>query len=429
MTHFNFRFALNTFIAVLLFLSATGPLQAADTTKVTIGEEYWHNSKLLGAARKYQVSLPERYEGNSRKYPSLYIIDSDFHFLHVASSIKHLTRMGKLPPMIVVGVATLSDFDYVYHTTWQHSNPKEQSAEYGGIKTFNNYISNELIPIIDKAFRTNNQRAVAGYSLGGLFVLNNYLDSTSKFNAFLAMSPSVWFDNMSIVQRFKQIPTISRDVSNLDKAGNKRLFISVANEQGMGVAELVTAIKPKFKDNSNWAFVSIPEENHFSTALPALLKGLEFLAPNYGMDAGELLALGDYNAALNYFESLQQQWGGFQIEWLQAYQFAKYVFWSEQTNKIGEILKSIQSRFPDAHAQIAIQLANGWLKKNQLEKADALIAQVKLAAKKMPEWYKAKADLLTAQGKPELAKALYLRANELAKQSKWSAWEVNGLKP
>lgn len=424
--------------SLLLLVSGTQPVHAADTSKVVIGEEYWHNSKVLNEPRKYQVSLPERYEGTIRKYPTLYIIDSDFHFLHVASTIKHLTRMGKMPPMIVVGVATLSDPDYVFHTTWSidpgtvtntdEAQSNKAKSEYGGIQKFDRYVNSELVPIIDKTFRTNVKRAIAGYSLGGLFVLNNYLNHSTPFSAFLAMSPSVWYDDMSIIQRFKQIPTKSMDDSNITNTHNKPLFISVANEQGMGVTELVSALKVN-PAIDNWAFASIPEENHFSTGLPALLKGLEFLAPDYGKDGGELSALEDYKAVLKYFESLNTQWAGFQIEWLQAYQFSKYVFWSEQTDKISEILNAVHKQFPNSHAQVAIQLANGLIKTGELSKADAIIAQVKLAAKKMPEWYKAKADLLKGQGKPELAKAMYLRAQELAKLNKWSAWEVNGLKP
>ncbi len=433
--------SLLAFLALLLLLvSGSQSVYAADTSKVVIGEEYWHNSKVLNAPRKYQVSLPERYEGTIRKYPTLYIVDSDFHFLHVASTIKHLTRMGKMPPMIVVGVATLSDPDYVYHTTWSigpgtvknedadAAQSNKAQPEYGGIQKFDQYVNSELVPIIDKAFRTNDKRAIAGYSLGGLFVLNNYLNSSSPFSAFLAMSPSVWYDDMSIIQRFKQIPAASIDASNSATTHKKPLFISVANEQGMGVTELVAAIKVN-PAIDNWTFASIPEENHFSTALPALLKGLEFLAPEYGKDGGELAALGDYKAVLKYFESINTQWAGFQIEWLQAYQFSKYVFWSEQTDKISEILNAVHKQFPNSHAQVAIQLANGLIKTGELSKADAIIAQVKLAAKKMPEWYKAKADVLQAQNKPELAKAMYLRAQELAKLNKWSAWEINGLKP
>ncbi len=444
---------INLVSASLIFLLSSVNAVAKSSGDIVIGEAYWHDSKILNEPRKYQVSLPERYEAGGRKYPSLYIIDSEFHFLHVASTIKHLTRMGKLPPIIVVGIVNHSDKDYVYQTTWTlPSEASNKNSEYGGVKSFNKYVSTELVPLIDKSFRTNKQRALAGYSLGGLFVLNNYLETSSPFNAFLSMSPSVWYDDLSIIKRFEKAIRLEQHPLN------DNLFISVANEQGMGVDELVDSIKKSLSANQqsekpfslNWKFVHIPTENHFTTGLPALLEGLEFLAPDYGKDGGELVKLGDYPKVLDYFDSLKTQWGGFEIEWLQAYQFAKYVFWSKQTDKVSEILAEIKKRFPESHTQVALQIATGFIKTKQLDKADDLIATNKRAGQKMPEWFKTKGDLLMAQiaeinsvnSKPATpasstktqllnsqAQTLYSRAIELAKQADWEPWEINGLKP
>ncbi len=107
--------------------------------------------------------------------------------------------MGKIPPMIVIGIANQGQQDYIYQTTWL----SEQNSEYGGAQLFNQYLEQELVPIIKQNYRTNSQQALSGYSLGGLFTTYVMMQKNAPFNAFLAMSPSAWFDDLSIT---KQLP-------------------------------------------------------------------------------------------------------------------------------------------------------------------------------------------------------------------------------
>ena len=64
------------------------------------------------------VSLPENYQETEQRYPTLYMIDGDFQFQHVSMVANNLARMGKIPPMIVIGIANQGNADYVYQTTW-----------------------------------------------------------------------------------------------------------------------------------------------------------------------------------------------------------------------------------------------------------------------------------------------------------------------
>ena len=82
------------------------------------------------------VSLPERYYASERHYPTLYVIDSDFQFQHTSALVTNLSRMGKIPPMIVIGVANQGQQDYILHTTWEAGNNKE----YGGASLFKKYL-------------------------------------------------------------------------------------------------------------------------------------------------------------------------------------------------------------------------------------------------------------------------------------------------
>jgi len=412
-----FRFL---YLLLLTFCIHAFSLKAAEP--LVYGQSFELYSKHFEAPRRYAVSLPERYYLDERQYPTLYVVDADFQFHHVANVVRHLARMGKLPPMIVVGVANQGNADYLMSTTWTVKDSEEfDSTVFGGVDTFNRFLYRELVPQIDKTYRTNNKKALAGYSLGGLFVLQSYLDKDSPFNAFLAMSPSVWYDNYSLVEKYKQ---------NLaTKYFNAPLFVSLANEKGMGVTELVEVLEGAEETISNWQFKQYPNESHYTTALPALYDGLQFLAPDYFVGMGKLMAQTDYMSALDLFEANKSSWTSFHFGWLQSYTFAKYVFASKQTESIDAILAAIKQRFPDSHTQVTIDLALGFNRKGQPEEAKKRLLTVASQAAHLPHWHYQMSLAELALGNEQKAKLSHSQAMAFAKAAKLESWEIWEMEP
>ncbi len=389
---------------------------AAETEKVSksivSGYEYQHSSTIFAEKRRYMVSLPERYLMNKRHYPSLYVIDADFQFQHVSAVVKNLTRMGKIPPMIVIGIANQGSDDYLKTTTW----PDKKDDAFGDAAKLQSYISQELLPLIDKGYRTNKQKALSGYSLGGLFTLYSMMQQDTPFNAFLAMSPSAWFDE-------KSLPTKLAPLLKENKL-HAPVFISLANEEDMGVDKVIEVFKVSAVESLRWQYKHYPDENHFTTALPALYDGLQFLAPNYAIDGTDMLAIGDYKAVLAHFKAQQKNWAGFQFEWLHAYQFAKYMFWSKQIQQVDEILAVIKEEFPESYTLVSIHLANGMNKKKDHAKALQLLNNVKAEGESYPGWHKQMSVYYVSINRQDLAEKHQVLAIELAKRYQFESWEV-----
>lgn len=400
----------------ILTSSLKASANTLDKRPLIDGYQYQHHSRLLAENRRYMVSLPERYHVNQRRYPSLYIIDADFQFQHVSSITKHLTRMGKLPPMIVIGIANQGDADYLKSTTW----PDGKDDAFGGAQQFHSYLKQELLPLIDTQFRTDNQKALAGYSLGGLFSLYSMMQEHTPFNAFLAMSPSVWHDNYSLPSKIE--PLLKQQQLTAP------VFISLANEEEMGVDKLVEVFEQSAPKTLNWQYKHYPNENHFTTALPALYDALQFLAPNYAIDASDMLAIGDYQQVLAHFSQQQKNWAGFQFEWLQAYQFAKYLFWSKQLDKVDDVLKTIKLQFPQSLTNVSIQLAKGFNKKEDYVRVAQLLNSVQAEGKSLPGWHKQMSIYLAKIDKLEQAKKHQDIALQLAQELQLESWEVWELK-
>jgi len=404
-------------LILVLMLSFCSGVMAK--TPLIMGYSDSHISKVFGQERRYMVALPEQYQVNSRHYPTLYIIDADFQFQHVAATVNNLARMGKIPPMIVVGIATQGNQDYLKSNTW----PSEiEGEEFGGAAIFAQYLQQELIPLIEQTYRTNTQRALAGYSLGGLTVMQNLLDETSPFNAFLAFSPSLWYDDYGYKKKFEaQVKNINRH--------NKPLFISLANEQGMGVRPLVELLKNKSLVNFKWQFKEYPKETHYSTALPALYDGLLFLAPDYFIDLDQMMKQKDYLALFALFEAKKSLWTGFNFEWLQSYTLSKYFFASKQSDSIPEALNWIKEHFADSYNEVLINFALGYNKKQQAEQAKNLLLSIEKTSLENAKWHYQIALSYQQLGDNKLASQHHQQALQLAQIQQLESWEYWELEP
>ncbi|KAF5018891.1 hypothetical protein F66182_9110 [Fusarium sp. NRRL 66182] len=80
---------------------------------------------------------------------------------------------------------------------------------YGGASDFLDIIENDIQPYIEDTLFPHaplktSPKALFGHSYGGLFALNALFTKPSAFDTFIAASPSIWFNNESIVREQEQ---------------------------------------------------------------------------------------------------------------------------------------------------------------------------------------------------------------------------------
>jgi len=134
-------------------------------------------STVLGEDRIVLVRTPVGYEANKARYPVLYMTDGDAHMGHTSSTVDFLTGNGRISDLIVVGV---TNTDRTRDLTPVKSTQKNAAGELvfptsGGSDNFLKFFETELIPEIEKEFRVQPYRILAGHSLGGLFVIHTIL--------------------------------------------------------------------------------------------------------------------------------------------------------------------------------------------------------------------------------------------------------------
>lgn len=259
-------------IIVVLLGSASLVAQGQDT-EIVIGATDSIESKLLAETRAYSISLPEGYEETDHKYPVLYFSDGRVHFEVMASTANFLIKNNIIPPLIIVGVHTSShrtrDLTPNLNDSELDPNAWYAKQEPGGADKFLGFLEQELMPHINKTYRTANFKVFSGHSLGGLFSLYAYLTKPNLFDGYIAISPSLWWDNEALVADAKRLVAEK-------KLPAKHLFLAKGNEKGpmdTGLKALIELFEANnFVHTSSELF---DDESHLTVVFNAQYQGLK----------------------------------------------------------------------------------------------------------------------------------------------------------
>lgn len=161
------------------------------------------HSVILGEGREYDVHLPEGYGTDSTaRYPVLYVLDGTSQSGHTATSAALLARIGLIPPLIVVGVPSVNGErrNRDYTPPDMRLDTDRPGGPRGEADRFLRSLQSELLPLIERTYRTTHPRMLAGWSRGGLFVVYSEVAAPALFDARFAHSPALWRESDLIVE-------------------------------------------------------------------------------------------------------------------------------------------------------------------------------------------------------------------------------------
>jgi predicted alpha/beta superfamily hydrolase len=172
---------------------------------IVLGEVQEIESSILKEKRIVNIYLPEGYNSkDSLKYPVIYLLDGavDEDFIHVVGLVQFCSFewVNQIPKSIVVGVTTADRRrDYTFPTSIQEDKIKYPSS--GHSEEFILFIEKELQPCIEQKYLTNNRKTLIGQSLGGLLATEILIKKPQLFNNYIIVSPSIWWNNASILNQ------------------------------------------------------------------------------------------------------------------------------------------------------------------------------------------------------------------------------------
>ena len=222
-------------------------------------------SNVLGEDRVILVRVPQGYDVNNQSYPVLYMSDGNAHVGHTSATTEFLARNGRMTDMIVVGINNTDRTRDLTPTKAAQvgATGAPQFPTAGGADNFLKFIETELIPEIEKRYRTKPYRVFAGHSLGGLFAFHVMTARPGLFNSYIAVSPSLQWDNQVLVKR-------TEDLFKSGKELNATLVMTLGNETGPiedsfhQMKQLLTRSAPKGLD---WEVQLLTDEDHGSVVL------------------------------------------------------------------------------------------------------------------------------------------------------------------
>ena len=259
------------------------PLYLFSQEDINIGSKHNLHSEVLSEERPYWVYLPPEYnnpEFGKASYPVIYLLDGDKNFYTLVGIQKTFTRgmYNNMPECIIVGIPNT---DRARDLTPSKSSLKHNGLDIfknsGGADKFTEFMVSELKHKIDSDYRTNGYNILIGHSLGGLYAITTLLRQTESFNAYIALDPSLWWDNKLIYNEASSIWK-SKDFKK------RSLYIAMAKDEDkpddmqehsktiLSFCNEILFSSSSNNLNGNWKHY--PDEDHGTILMPGMFDAL-----------------------------------------------------------------------------------------------------------------------------------------------------------
>ena len=253
------------------------------TSSIVAGQEY-----------ELQILLPGSYKTSNKKYPVIYLMDSQWDFPLVKSIYGQQYYDGFIPELIIVGI------------TWGGVNPNPDSLrardytptnearqpQSGGADKFLSFMKDELFPFIETNYKAdNNNRTLMGCSLGGLITLYALFTHTDMFTGYVAASPAIGWSNELIYQYEKKF---YEDQLFRKKSRSQRLYMTVGGvERGVQGFQKLADLLASRNYNAQKVFIQskvLENTGHSGTKSETFGRGMQYVfeKPKLNFDAAVL---------------------------------------------------------------------------------------------------------------------------------------------
>ena len=182
----------------------SSPSLVADTSRSVsasrggLAQSFQIASAIMKETRRISIVLPASYVRSApdRRYPVTLVVDGEYLVAPVTAVTDELTRNGQIPESVIVAIENVGGGDFlssnqkrVYDLTPPGLSVSGSDENQGGDK-FLDFIEKELLPAVDRQFRTSAPRTFIGVSSGG--VLATYVAATrSTYAAVVSLDAPV----------------------------------------------------------------------------------------------------------------------------------------------------------------------------------------------------------------------------------------------
>lgn len=278
--------------------------QPAADEAVTNYSQHTHTieSSNLSEQRTVVVQLPKSYQTHpNKRYPVIYRLDGAGNLPLINAVLERLQQDDQAPEVIVVAIESTNRLRDFYPTV--NKEPQGPVGEGGGAAKFLAFVEQELMPLVNKQYRTHDYRVIAGASAAGVFALYAMQAKPELFQAHIAYSPAVWWNYGAPAKSLKTFVTKGNSI-------NSYVYMNIGEEAGI--------MRERYDDMQQTMQNSKVQNLRFkSDALAGVSHNLTSAAGAFNAYHGLFLskhmplsALGDDVSSIDaYYQRLSQQWG------------------------------------------------------------------------------------------------------------------------
>ncbi len=262
----------------ILFVSRISPAFCQE--RIVLRDSIY--SQVLQENRALEVLLPNSYRaGSKERYDVVYVLDGEWTRYLLPSSYDFATGAGFVPENIFVRI--LNRYNQGINLRDRDFTPTRVAGApvSGGADRFLTFLKKELFPYINQKYPSTGASSLVGGSLAGMFTIYALLKEPSLFKSYIAVEPSLWWDNGYVnrlaSQTFGHFPAI--DTTTLWIAGRQG-----SPYQNMGIAALDSLLQRKAPSNLLWKTAAYANETHWSAQYKGYYDGFKFSYAGYVKD-------------------------------------------------------------------------------------------------------------------------------------------------
>jgi len=246
---------------------------AEQPAPLAIGETFTLQSKVLDETRRINVYLPPGYgEAADKRFPVLYMPDGGLaeDFLHIAGLVQVSVGNGTMRPFVLVGIENTERRRDLTGPT-QNEEDRKIAPRIGGSAAFRKFLRAELMPDVKARYRTTDETAIVGESLAGLFVIETFLLEPDQFDTYIAIDPSLWWNDGSLVKSAAELLLTHREPDRT-RPNEALWFASSGEQRGDWIGRFAAAVQANAPVGLQWHYEPMPQEKHSTIYHPAALE-------------------------------------------------------------------------------------------------------------------------------------------------------------
>lgn len=281
----------------LILFSKSVAAQTIDSIPPANQKQFLIHSKAINEDRTIWVHTPPEYATSTDTYPVLYLLDGGSHFKYVSEMVDFLSdfETNFISKMIIFAIPnTERGRDFT---------PRFDVKE-NGANNFLNFIKDELVPYIDKNYRTQPYRILEAHSLGGLFGIYANENAPDLFQASIFISPALTGD-----QNREKVMEDFVSYLKKNKQLSRKFFVTIANEDKQAINLLTKQLKTFAPKSFEWSYKEYKDENHFSVPYKSIYDGLRFIYKNWHTEAFLNANKISYQDIENHYKDLSKEFG------------------------------------------------------------------------------------------------------------------------